>query len=110
MEFKRSGRKIFGVRLTSEERRALDEEIRHRLAEWNRKDAMEIDAIILWQLHTKLGFGKKRLKEFFDSFRPEARALLDRYEMSEEDQIWLRTRELKSIGVDLEEWYKEAGL
>lgn len=110
MLVKKSGGKVFGATFTADEKKAIDMEVRRLMAEYDRKNAMEIDAIVLWQLHTQLGFGPVRLKKFFEGFRPAAKALLERYEMAESDQVWLQTHELKEIGVDLEEWYKEAGI
>lgn len=110
MEIKKSGGKIFGAKFTAAEQKAMDMEIRRQLAEWNRKNSLEIDAIVLWQLHTQLGFGPQRLRKFFEGFRPAANELIERYELDEADQIWLQTHELKEIGVDLEQWYKECGL
>jgi len=79
-------------------------EIQRQLAEYDRKHAMEIDALVLWVLHTQLGWGVKRLKRFYDSFSDEIDALVDRYQMDKEDDIWLCTYKLKECGVDLEVW------
>ena len=111
MEVLKHGKSIYGANLNSAERRALDIEVRRQIAEYDRKNSMEIDAIFLWQLHEQCGFGPQRLRKFFDGFRPAINALMDRYELSgTDDEIWLQTQQLKDIGVDLEQWYKESGL
>lgn len=110
MEVLKHGKSIYGANLTSAEKKALDIEVRRQIADYDRRNSMEIDAIFLWQLHEQLGFGPKRLRDFFDKFRPAIDALLERYELSESDEVWIQTRELRDIGVDLEQWYKESGL
>ena len=106
--FKRHGKSIYGVRFTTKEQEALDKEIARQCAEYDRSNAHEIDAIILWILHEKFGFGKQRLKVFHNCFSTEVDALVRRYEMSKEDKVWLCTRKLKQYGVDISEWNKEA--
>ena len=110
MRIKKSGKHITGAEFTNAEQKAIEMELRKQYAEWDRKHSKEIDAVVLYQLHTQLGFGKDRLKRFFEGFRPAANELVKRYELDEADQIWIQTEKLKEIGVDLEEWYKECGL
>ena len=110
MEIKKSGGRIFGAKFTAAEQKAIEMEMRRQYAEWDRRHSMEIDAIVLWQLHTQLGFGPVRLKKFFEGFRPAANELIERYSLDEADQVWLQTEQLKEIGVDLNQWYEECGL
>ncbi len=107
MNIKRSGNKAFGASLSSAERKALDKEIKRQLAEYDRKNALEIDAVVLWVLHEKFGFGKKRLRKFFDEFTDTLDSLLEWYAMDASDQSWLCTHKLMKIGVDVEQWNKE---
>ena len=103
MLIKKSGGRIFGAQLTAAEKKAMDIEIQKGLAEYDEKHAMEIDAMILWQLHEQLGFGKKRLERFYKKWVPAYRGLIKRYEMEEEaDAIWLFTHKLKDLDVDIE--------
>lgn len=53
------------------------------------------------------GFGKKRLRAFYDSFSTELDALVKRYEMGDEDKAWLCSRKLKDYGIDISTWNKE---
>ena len=98
MRIKKSGGKIFGADLTAAERKAMDKEIQRQL-----------DAMILWVLHAQLGLGPTRLRRFYDQFEKELDALLERYEMGEDDRLWLCAYMLKQIGVDIEKWDRERG-
>lgn len=83
-------------------------EIRRQLAEADKKDSLEIDSMILWILHDKYGWGKRKLKDFFDTFTQELKALTDRYVMEDCDTVWLCTRKLKDAGIDISEWLAES--
>ena len=51
---------------------------------------------------------EKNLKKFHAAFRPSLDGLCERYEMTnKDDELWLCTRKLLDIGVDIEEWNKE---
>lgn len=105
--FKRIGGRIYGVQFTKKEQTAVDQEILRQCAEYDRKNANEIDALILWLLHEKFGFGHKRLRRFFDLFSTEFDALIKRYELEADDKVWLCTHKLKEYGIDVDQWNKE---
>jgi len=107
MQIKKAGGKIFGANFTFAEKKAIDMEIQRQLAEYDRRNALEIDAMILWQLHKQLGFGVKRLKRFYDNFALAMDALIKRYEIEDSDKLWICTYKLKEIGVDIEKWNNE---
>lgn len=107
MIFKKSGGQIYGVELTAKERRALNEEAGRTLAEWTRKHDLEIEAIVIRQLRRLTGWGETRLKRFYEGFDVELNALIDHYEMGGSDAPWLCMRELKSEGIDIEQWHRE---
>lgn len=108
MRIKKASGMIYGADLTSAERKAMNMEIQRQLAEYVRKTQMEVDAIMLWQLHEQLGFGPKRLRQFYDNFAPAIDELLKRYELEDSDRIWLCTYKLKDeCGIDIEKWYRE---
>lgn len=94
--------------LTNTQKKAMDAEIRKQLAEYDRRDAEEIDAMVLWVLYSEFGFGEKRLRRFFDKFTSELKALTDRYVMEDCDTVWLCTRKLKDAGIDISEWLAES--
>jgi hypothetical protein len=105
MTVKRSGGRIFGANLTAAEKTAMNLEINRQIAEHNRNNTLEIDAMVLWCLHEKFGFGKERLKKFYDSFSGCMDSLSQRYEMDESEQVYLCTKLLKDYGIDIEKWY-----
>ena len=109
MRVKKAGGRIFGGAMSAAEKKAMDLEIQRQLAEYDRKHLVEIDAMILWVLHEQFGFGAKRLKQYYDSFRASTNALIERYQMDIGDDVWLCTQMLKRIGVDVEQWHKETG-
>ena len=68
MRIKKAGGKVFGAVLTAAERKAMDMEINRQIVEADRRYADDIDAMVLYTLHVHLGFGKKRLRKFYDAF------------------------------------------
>lgn len=93
--------------MSAAEEKALNMEIQRQMAEFDRKNEMELDSIILWELHQQLGLGPKRLRKFFDGFSNALEELMKRYDMGTSDRLWLCTHKLKEAGVDVEMWYKE---
>jgi hypothetical protein len=89
-------------RMTNKERKAMNEEIQAQLAEARVRDSDEYDAAILWALHLCFGFGKKRLRRFYDFFR----------KLYLSNKRWQFGRNevelLKGIGVDIEERNRES--
>jgi len=61
-------------------------------------------AVILWELHHTFGFGKDRLKRFYDAYDPAWKALRDYYELTDAEVEFVAVKQLRDIGVDLEEW------
>ena len=108
--FKKAGGKIFDVSFTAKEQEAISREIGRQAAIAEAKISMETDAAILWALHSKCGFGVKRLKAVWKDFVKAKRELWKHYELGEEDADWLCLYKLKEAGVDLAEWYKEEGV
>lgn len=104
MIVKKSGGKIFGAYLTVAERKAMEIELKKQMAEYDRKHRNELEAMVLWQLHAQLGFGEKRLKKFYYNFNPVVEELIKRYQLDEDDGIWICTLRLKEeLGIDIEE-------
>ena len=107
MKVKAHKGKVFGAVLTAKERQAMNLEIDRQIAEHERQHAIDLDILILYVLHTHLGFGKKRLRRFYDAFNVEHDKLIARYEMPPEDNVWLADVKLKEIGVDVAAWDAE---
>lgn len=93
---------------TKTERQTMKAEINRQVVKANEEYANDIDAVILWVLHTQpdLRFGRKRLRRFWESFRAAYKELIDFYEMPN-DGGFLAKEQLKKIGVDIEAWNKE---
>lgn len=106
---KKHKNKAYGITLTSAEKKAMNAEIARQTAEWDRKHLIEIEALILWELHEQFGFGPKRLKRFYDNFAKDIEKLVDRYCLETSDKVWLCTYKLKEYGIDIEEWHEERG-
>lgn len=100
MRIKKAGGKVFGAALTAAEKKAMDMEINRQIVEADRRYADDIDAMVLYTLHVHLGFGKKRLRKFYDAFSAEHDRLIQYYQMPDDYT-------LKRIGVDVEAWNKE---
>lgn len=106
MRVKKSGGKIFGAVMTNAEKKAMDMEIRRQLEEYNRNNADNIDAMILWHLHEEFGFGKKRLMRFYETFSSHMKEVSDYYLLEENKMPWLYKEKLKQYGIDVAELNK----
>ena len=106
MRVKQHHGQVFGADLNAKERLAMNIEINRQIVEAERKYANDVDAMILYTLHVHLGFGKKRLRRFWEAFQREHKALIEHYQMPD-DGAWLCQRKLTDIGVNVEEWNKE---
>lgn len=89
--------------------RAMSEEIRRQIAEWDKEYEVNLNALVLYVLRVHLGFGPVRLRRFWDAFREEHKALREYYAMGDDPDVgeWLAKRKLREIGVDVEQWTKE---
>ena len=101
-------RKVLGARFTKEEQEAASIEIARQLAEASKSNEVEIDACMLWFLHTELHFGKKRLRWAHTKIRQSIEDLCNRYDLhGPTDGAWLCTRMLLDYGVDVKAWNEE---
>ena len=107
MQIKKAGGRVYGATLTDAEKKAINMEIRRQLAEMVKNNMEEVDATVLYVLMTEFGFGKKRLRRFHDTFDEQITALVHRYQMSSDDDVWLCTEMLKRRGRDINQWNKE---
>ena len=107
MGVKKAGGKVYGAVLTNAEKKAMDMEIKRQLAEMDKKNMEEVDAVVLYVLMTEFGFGEKRLRRFHDTFSEQITALVNRYQMDSDDDVWLCTEMLKRRGIDIAQWNRE---
>lgn len=54
--------------MSPKQRRAMNDEIEAQIQEARVRDSDEYDAAVLWALHLCFGFGKKRLRKFYDFY------------------------------------------
>ena len=87
--------------MSKNQRCRMNEEIEKEIDAKLQAEVTQIDAVILWTLHLCFGFGKKRLRRFYDFF-VKLSGVNDRWKIRA-DNIEL----LKGIGVDIEEWNRE---
>lgn len=106
MIVKKSGGKIFGAQLNAREKKALDMELNRQIKLFDERNQINVEACVLWALHELLGFGPKRLRGFYFRFVKYYSALLDYYDMAD-DNAYLALRALKAYGIDVEKWHRE---
>lgn len=83
---------------------ALREEINKQCIEASKGLTLDMDAMYLWALHVRHGWGAKRLYQFYKDVFEEHKAMREFYEM---EDTYPERQKLKAIGVDLEAWYDE---
>lgn len=107
MRVKKVGSKVFGANLTTAERKAMELEINRQIVKADKEYINSIDILVLYVLHRHLGFGKQRLRRFYEAFTAEHKKLIAHYELPDEDNVWLADQKLKAIGVDVAAWNAE---
>lgn len=100
--------KIYGAVLTVAEQKAMDIEINRQLIKRDEQYAADIDALYLYALMKHKGWKRKRLRNFWEDFVALHKELREFYQLNEAgDAEWFAHRELRKIGVDIHQWYKE---
>ena len=108
MRVKKFNGRPYGVEFTATERKAMNLEINRQIIEKDERYKEDIDAMVLYVLMARYGWKKKRLRNFWKAFVEEHKALIEFYQMDEPgDNEWLAHRQLRQIGVDIHQWYKE---
>ena len=107
MRIKKAGGKIYGASFTSAERKAMNLEIHRQFIEASKHYTIDLDAMVLYTLNVRFGFGKKRLREFYDALSAGHDRLIQYYQMSDDDCAWFYREMLNRIGVDIEAWNRE---
>lgn len=72
--------------------------------EYDRKATIDMDTCVLWCLHVCFGWGKVRLKRFYQALFEEHKRVREFYDI---DDVYPERIKLKEIGVDIEAWYDE---
>lgn len=95
-------------KLTRPQKKAMNKEINAQILEKDTAYYLDMDAAVLWVLRVGFGFGKKRLRRFFDLFAKSHEELRKHYELDDDDNgIWICRKQLKEYGVDVDAWEKE---
>lgn len=90
-------------KLSNAEMKALNGSIREQIAANVSRLEQYLEAIVLWRLHEKYGFGVKRLEDFLEDFQPAIQELKAFYEVEGQEETELACmHNLKSIGFDIE--------
>jgi hypothetical protein len=92
---------------TNAQKKAMVAEINRQIIEREAQYAIDYETIVLYTVRKRLGHGKKRLRQFYEDLFEAARLLAERYEMQDDDAVWLCDRKLKEIGVDVKQWHEE---
>lgn len=91
---------------TKAQEKAMRDEINRQILIADAKYTNDFDAMVLYTLHVHLGFGKKRLRRFYEAFTAEHQRLVEHYQLPD-DVPWLCDHLLKQIGVDIKQWNEE---
>ena len=95
-------------RLTPAQEKAMNREINAQIVEKDRQYWLDMDAAVMWALHTEFRFGAKRLRRFFERFAAIHEELREHYQLDDDTNTWLCRYKLKEeTGVDVEAWEKE---
>lgn len=89
--------------MTPEMQMAMMHEINQQCLEKDDLLALDVDCMVLWTLHRHLGFGVKRLHDFYLAMAAEHRRMRDFYEM---DDLYPERLKLKELGADVEQWQR----
>lgn len=96
------------LKVANQIHKAASKEVAHLMAEATERFYKNEVAVILWELHQTFGFGKDRLRRFYDNYDPAWKALRDHYELTDAEVEFVVVQQLRDIGVDLEEWERGA--
>ena len=86
------------------EQKAVNREINRQIAQSIEDLKSNFLALFLWQLHEQLGFGKNRLMQFYNGFKPAIDELQQYYDLyTGEDTDYMCKQKLKDLGIDVEQ-------
>lgn len=90
--------------LTNRERKALEAEINRQTAQNVKNLSLNLQALVLWQLHEQEGWGKKKLLRFQKRFLPMIQELQRFYELenASETDFVCRYKLKNEVGIDVE--------
>lgn len=81
---------------------AMIHEINQQCLAIDKSFTLDLDTMVLFTLHSKYGWGKKRLKEFYKAMFDLHLSMRKCYEL---DELYPERLKLKEKGIDVEGWY-----
>lgn len=91
--------------MNSKQKKAMNLEINKQIIENETNFAIENDAAILWTLHEVFGFGKKRLRRFWDAMNKNNEITINEFEDPDSKGSGFKEK-LCLIKVDVEDWHR----
>jgi hypothetical protein len=90
--------------IPSKVRKAINQELNRQTAQNIKNMSLNLQALVLYALHEKCGFGKKRLMEFQKDFLPLIEELQEYYQTENADETeFVCLYKLKNeVGIDVE--------
>ena len=96
-------------RPTSEQKRALKKQCKHEffllLENYNKQVALQV----MYILHFKYGFGKKRLRDFFALLKAMQARHIEHYEVRDDDVPDICEIKLREDGIFIEDYFTMEG-
>lgn len=92
--------------LNKYQKKEMEKEINAQIAEADAKYCAEVDAVVLFTLMVEEGWGKRKLRRFWEAMYKNHQEMLKRYEMND-DYPWICTKFLMDRGIDVKEWNRE---
>lgn len=85
-------------------REAMIHEINQQCLAIDNSFTLDMDTMVLFTLHTRYGWGKKRLKDFYQAMFDSHLAMRECYDT---DEAYPERIKLKEKGIDVEAWYSK---
>lgn len=85
-------------------KKAMIEEIDRQILARDREFQLDVDTMVLWTLYHVFGWGKVRLKRFYDAAFKEHERMREYFQMQD---LYPERAILKEKGIDVEAWYHE---
>lgn len=82
--------------------KAMLHEIHQQCLAADKDFTLDMDTMYLWTLHSRYGWGLKRLKQFYKDVFEEHMRMREFYEM---DELYPERHKLKEKGIDVEAWF-----
>lgn len=97
-----------GCKLSSTQRKLLEDEVRRELLRQEHQLSMEVDAAWLWQLFMRYDWSVEELHRIYKDMEADHNEIRKHYDLAGNDGAgWLYVQKLRDAGVDLEKWYAE---